>query len=263
MFLKDFGQRFGQHVQGRGEVKNYIKIIQLKYYIRYYNRNNMVLNFLKKIFKILFRKSILTSQEIDFHVPDRDEFKKGYEMYNQKERRGYVYFEANKIISTNWGNPKLMAQGVERLIRSWNRFFANFNFDELSECIDKNIKELSSFRKRNIMGLKEADCENIKKLFNEFLIALRRSSDDVKSPVSVAKALGLLVPDFFPIWDSNIAYKYGYLYIQDPAADYFLFCKKMKLMAQSVKGYVPSQDDRSLLKRIDEYNYSKYTTYWI
>jgi hypothetical protein len=41
------------------------------------------------------------------------------------------------------------------------------------------------------------------------------------------------------------------------------FCKKMKLLSEAVGHCVSDSDDRSLLKRIDEYNYAKYTMGWL
>jgi len=47
------------------------------------------------------------------------------------------------------------------------------------------------------------------------------------------------------------------------AHNYVAFCWQMKELAAAVKGYQPDRDDRSLLKRIDEFNYSLYTKRWI
>jgi hypothetical protein len=200
----------------------------------------------------------------NFYIPDYKEFCNGYEAYGKKERRGIVYFEVSSIISDHWGDPPTMARGISRLIRSWNRYYANFDLDKLIICIDKNFKRLEWFRNNNITSLSDDDGDSIKSLFNQFLDALKRVIDGRKSPVSVGKTLGLLNPNYFPIWDSNIAFKYDCFYLSDDAdGPYFEFCKKMKLMAEHVKNYVPNPDDRSLLKRIDEYNYSKYTMHWI
>jgi len=204
------------------------------------------------------------NQKINFHIPNCKEFRKGYEIYKRKEKRGFVYFEATSMISKNWGNATKMAEGISRLIRSWNRFFANFDFDELVKCLDKNMKTLNRFRNRNIASFSNKDEKIIEDLFNQFLVSLRRTLDNVESPVSVAKALNPLCQNFFPIWDSSISIAYGCLYIGGFAASpYISFCKKMKLLARKVKLCVPNPDDRSLLKRIDEYNYSKYTMFWI
>ena len=149
-----------------------------------------------------------------------------------------------------------MTNGISKLIRSWNRFYANFNHNELSDCIDRNLGIINEFKNRDINSLSEVDFNKIRDLFNDFLNALKRNTDNRKSAVSVVKTLSLLAPNFFPLWDSNIAYKYGYIYFADTAASkYILFCEKMKLMTKKVKGCVPDSDDRSLLKRIDEYNY--------
>jgi len=204
--------------------------------------------------------------QIDFHVPDSEEFKRGYELFNQKGKQGIdiIWFEALSIVQDNWGNPTDMTRGISRLIRSWNRFYANFDLEAMSTCIVRNLAILNEFRSRDIGSLSEADTPAIKNLFNDFLISLQRKPDNRKSPVSVAKALTLISPNFFPIWDSNIAFAYGCFYLSDSGDDpYIKFCHKMKLLADKVRDFVPVQDDRPLLKRIDEYNISKYTAHWI
>jgi len=203
-------------------------------------------------------------EESDFHIPSEQEFRRGYEVYNERERRGFIYFEALRIVKDNWGNAKLMAKGVQRLIRSWNRFYANFSLAALAHFLDDNIENLNLLKSRNILDLKESDDDLIRKLFKDLLQALKRERDGALSPVSVAKAFGILVPNFLPIWDSNIAYSYGCLYFSDMAdSPYIRFCHKMRLLAKKVQYFVPQPDDRALLKRIDEYNYSKYTMQWI
>jgi hypothetical protein len=200
----------------------------------------------------------------DFYIPDYEEFRKGYESYNRFERKGPVYFEALSVINHNWGNPDFIAKGIERLIRCWNRFYANFNFEELAECVKRNLPVINDFRDRNIESLSDDDWEAIKYLFNQFLAALKRKIDGRMSSVSVAKSFNLLAPNFLPLWDSKIAPKYNcfYWFSESPGKEYFGFCKKMQIMAENVRTYVPFPDDRSLLKRIDEFNYSKYTMHW-
>lgn len=42
----------------------------------------------------------------------------------------------------------------------------------------------------------------------------------------------------------------------------FLFCKKIREVARVIQGYI-EQSEKTLIKSIDEYNYSKYTKHWI
>ncbi len=205
------------------------------------------------------------TEDFDLQIPSKEEFCRGYEVYNQKERRGFVYFEALRTVEENWGNAELMAKGVQRLIRSLNRFYANFSLSDLTRLIGDNIEELNIYKDKHIFDLSETDDEPVCRLFGKLLQALRREADGRLSPVSVAKAFGVLAPNFLPIWDSTIAFRYGCLYYFSDTAEqpYLRFCYKMKALSEKVQNYVPHPDDRSLLKRIDEYNYSKYTMYWI
>jgi len=196
----------------------------------------------------------------DFYIPDCEEFREGYRMFNEREKVGVnqIYFDAISMISSGWGDCASMAKGIERIIRGWNRFYANFDFYNLVSCIERNLRTLEEFRNRDISSLSEGDVPIIEDLFNLFLDALKRKIDGRKSAVSVAKAFSVSAPNFFPLWDSNIAWYYKCWYFADTAAPvYVLFCRRMKLMAEYVKHCVPSPDDRPLLKRIDEYNVAK------
>jgi len=204
--------------------------------------------------------------EIDFHIPEIEEFRRGYLLFNEKGNKSIdnIWFEALSIVQDNWGNLTEMTRGISRLIRSWNRFYAKFDLDAMSVCISRYQSTLNQFRNRDISSLSETDNSNIRILFKDFLVSLQRKPDNRKSPVSVAKALSLIAPKFFPLWDSNIAFAYNCFYYADSGHDpYIRFCHKMKLLAERVRDFIPIQDDRPLLKRIDEYNISKYTAHWI
>ena len=203
------------------------------------------------------------SLESDLYIPSCEEFRTGYESY-KRENKGSIYFDALNIITENWGAAEGMAKGVNRLVRGWNRFYANFDIDSLVKCIEENFAELNQFKNRDIATLSDDDTDVIKNLFIQFNEALKRTKDGAKSPVSVAKALSPLAPNFFPLWDSNIASKYGCWYFSDTDGDpYVRFCWKMKLLSEELRHCLPKHDDRPLLKRIDEYNYARYTMGWI
>jgi len=145
---------------------------------------------------------------IDFHIPDSDEFRRGYEVYNERENKGRIYFEALAVVSENWGNPENMARGVDIIIRGWNYLYSNYDFNGLVSCINTNLPILNELRYKNIEALSEDEGDIIKDLFSEFNEALKRKRDGRRSPVSVAKALCLFATNFLPLWDSKIADEY-------------------------------------------------------
>jgi hypothetical protein len=111
-----------------------------------------------------------------------------------------------------------MVDGLGVLLLTWNQAFyryGTFDFNKLEECITENFQRVGNFRTRDISSLSNSDEEEIKYLFNRLLEALKIDSGKIqgrKSPVGVAKALHLLAPKFFPIWEYKIARAYGCYY---------------------------------------------------
>ena len=179
-----------------------------------------------------------------------------------------MYKVATFLVSHYWGKPSDMADGLGVLLLTWNQAFYRygiFDFDKLEKCITDNLRKIESFRGKDIFTLSKSDEDDIKHLFTKFLGALQIDSGRIqgrKSPVAVTKALHLLAPNFFPLWDDKIARAYGCYYNENPAEKYVLFCKITKTIADKVKNYI-LRSDRTLTKLIDEYNYSKYTQGWI
>ncbi|WP_214041461.1 hypothetical protein [Methanoculleus sp.] len=191
--------------------------------------------------------------------PACSEFMKGCELYLENEKRNPMYKVANFWISNFWGKPTEMADGLGVLLLTWNQAFyrySSFDFNELEKCIEENFPSIQSFRSRDIFSLSSEDETQISALFNRFLHAL--ATERGSSPVAVAKGLHLLSPNFFPLWDKRIATAYGYNYAVDPAKKYFHFCLEMQKLALLLRE-CQKDDEKSLLKRIDEYNYTKYT----
>jgi len=207
----------------------------------------------------------------EVHIPTKEEFIKGIEEFEKHEKRDAMYKVATFLVCHFWGNPSDMEDGLGVLLLTWNQAFyryGTFNFDKLEKCIKNNLEKLQKFRQRNITTLSESDEQDIKELFEEFMESLKIASGDVqgrKSPVAVAKALHLLAPNFFPLWDDRIAKAYGCYYDDEPSKRYIKFMKIMKEFSEKVKEYIDlsKYPNKTLLKLIDEYNYSKYTKEWI
>lgn len=192
------------------------------------------------------------------------ELKAGYKAFQDHEVRDAMYKTATFLVKNFWGNPKEMTDGLGVLLLTWNQAFYRyglFDFDALENCIVQNQQMLDSYRKRDILSYTPADDDAIKSLYSQFLKALQIADGNVagrQSPVAVAKALHLLAPGFFPLWDDKIAkaYKCHYKYIS--------FIQEIQSLAQILAPHVDTASTgKTLLKLIDEYNYAKFTKAWI
>ena len=202
------------------------------------------------------------------NIPNREEFLKGCEEFEKHEKRDAMYKVATFLVLHFWGKPSEITDGLGVLLLTWNQAFYRygiFDFDKLEKCITNNFNKIENFRNRDLSRLEDSDEDDIKELFVKFLEALQIASgrrQGTKSPVAVAKALHLLAPNFFPLWDNNIARAYGCYYDENPAEKYVSFCKITKALVDKVTSFI-SRSEKTLIKLIDEYNYSKYTQGWI
>jgi hypothetical protein len=140
-----------------------------------------------------------------------------------------------------------------------------FDFSALETALRAHMDTLAAFRRRDILSFHNEDRETVESLFSAFLDALKIAegkSEGTRSPVAVAKALHLLAPAFFPLWDDKIAKEYKCRYAVNPGKKYLDFIAISKDMAEQVQGRVPT-GGASVLKVIDEYNYAKFTKQWI
>jgi hypothetical protein len=199
-------------------------------------------------------------------TPSPANFKKGYLAFQTREKRDSMYKTATFLVAHFWGNPAEMADSLGVLLLTWNQAFYRygiFDFNRLEECISKHLPLLDKYRKSSILNYTLADDETIEHLFEQFLHALRireGKKKGTKSPVAVAKALHLLAPDFFPLWDKRIAHAYGCEYSSNPATKYLVFLMKSKDMVENLQSTTDVRaTGKTLLKLVDEYNYAKYT----
>lgn len=202
------------------------------------------------------------------NLPAREEFQKGIEEFGRREKRDAMYKVATFLISHFWGKPSDMADALGVLLLTWNQAFYRyglFDFDSLEGCIRANFDRLQNYRNMDIRGLSIRNERSVENLFIEFNQALQIASGKkkgVKSPVASAKCLHLLAPKTFPLWDDKIARAYGCFYHEKPSEKYFLFCSITKRIAGEIEDYL-DPGEKSIIKLIDEYNYSKYTKGWI
>lgn len=187
--------------------------------------------------------------------------------FRKRERRDSMYHVATYLVTNFLNQPAMLTDGLGVLLLTWNQAFyryGSFDFKKLEKCLIKNKKTINHFRNRKIFSISDGDKIYIKKLFNELLKSLeitQGKKKHQKSPVATAKALHLLAPDFFPLWDQRISNAYGYNYTNQPAEKYFAFCLVTKDLAAKLKKRVPKSElkQKTLLKLIDECNYDTYT----
>ena len=192
--------------------------------------------------------------------------------YEENSDWDSVYRIATTLVSEGWSSkpPRLqkVVDGLNVLLRIWNQqFYGPSGFDEpgLEEWLRRNWQEIESFRRRYISSFCAGDHEAIAGIFTELLDRLRKTSDKKRSPVSVGKALHLLAPRFFPIWDSTIAANWKCPYSTLPSVAYVVFCHRTQEFAVPLKEALAADnspgrsrfEQKTLLKRIDEYNYIK------
>lgn len=205
-----------------------------------------------------------------FQFPTKEEFLSGIEAFREHEKREAMYKVAEFLLCHFWGKTYEMTNALGVLLLTWNNAFyryGSFNFDSLQEFIERNIPKINLYRKRNIVDYSEKDNDDIKKLCYELLESLEIDDGNMKgrrSPVAVSKALHLLAPHFFPLWDKEISKVYVKLVNSNNCADkYVEYCSIMKDFEITVQKFGFRDYNKSILKCIDEYNYSKFTKGWI
>lgn len=158
---------------------------------------------------------------------------------------------------------------LENFLRKLGIVYDNSNnLKNLYNSIDDNqkIKSIVEFISKGKSNSKKDYAEvKISKLDDGDREILESLGLIRRSPVAVAKALHLLAPNFFPLWDDKIAQAppYKCYYNKNPDEKYVSFCERTKTIADKVRTYIDQSDKTTLVKLIDEYNYSKYTKGWI
>jgi len=192
------------------------------------------------------------------HIPDREEFRS-----HLRKKLDPMYRVAKRLLDNSWDEPSNMSEALGVLLLTWNQPFYGrfgwFKFEELEKCLAKNLMVIKGFKEREIFSFSSADEDVTKALFDEFLEALKgvREAKAIRTPVGVTKALHLLAPKFFPMWDNKIAKNYECSFTTKNAAEkYICFCYLIKELAEKVGSYPGLPTDRTLVKLIDEYNHA-------
>lgn len=190
-------------------------------------------------------------------------------IFKRREDRGPMYRVARVLLRKWWGQFGNMADALSVLLLTWNNAFYRYGgFDRrrLQKWLRTNWGKVQRYRRRKIGSLTDQDAHEVRSMFrtlNEALQIRSGKKRGTKSPVATVKALHLLAPEFFPLWDKKIALAYGCDYSRNPARAYSKFCKQIRHVASGIRlGGSRSESGKSVLKLLDEYNYVRYTKRW-
>lgn len=193
----------------------------------------------------------------------KQNIKEARKVFEQNEPRNLFYKVSIILVKLSFKRKiKLTpSESLGVLLQTWNRVYYRFRkFDESHYCkierlLKNNLESLHKYRKLKIENLGDKDKQKIKRIFKDF--------ENILGPVGAAKSLHLIAPSVFPLWDRSIATAYNTPLKKTGtnSDNYIQFLLKTK---QQVKRLLQSGVERkNLLKRIDEYNYCKYTKGWI
>jgi hypothetical protein len=199
----------------------------------------------------------------------------GHKKYLEEEPRDAMYKVSMRLIEQNWEKDEEISEALGVLLLTWNSAFyryGNLNFDLIQEAISKNKNRLYKLRQRSILTYSEDEMGEIEEIYKQLLVALKNTGktgnknegEETYSPVSVAKALHLLCPNFFPLWDDKIAIGYGCRWYNSILS----FDKYWKFIGITASQVNKLESERraerhkiqpGTLKLVDEYNYIHFT----
>ena len=154
-----------------------------------------------------------------------------------------------------------VAEALAVLLQTWNRVYDRYRtFDQahvtrIEQMVSTYRAAIAGYRTRAIDTLNCEERATIVRLFQTF--------EDVLGPVGASKALHLLAPGLFPLWDRAIAKAYA-LPLGKVGSNGDRYWRFM-LVAQRQCADLHRQEPGGCepLKSIDEYNYCKHTKGWL
>jgi hypothetical protein len=198
-----------------------------------------------------------------------EELRRGVEAYGEGEKRDSVYRLTFRLVRESWGDFPAMVEALSVFLNSWNAtFYVRFGSldpDLLEQALREKWPLIEAFQGREIVTLSSEDEPAITEVFERLRndLGIRVSNGQVRTaPVSAGKSMHMLVPTFFPIWDQKIAKRYGCEYSFQPARQYLKFMQIAQEQALALHGKVDCSK-KTLLKQLDEYNYSLITKPWL
>jgi len=148
------------------------------------------------------------------------------------------------------------AEALAVLLQTWNRSyyqrlripFDAAHFAAIERLLLDHEQAMAAFAGRSIDSLTSGDEAAVRAVYHGF--------EAVLGQTGASKALHLLAPRFFPLWDGAIAATAYGLYARDDRDYWRLLCATAQ-QVEAVGG--EGALGRNPIKAIDEYNYCRYT----
>ena len=181
-------------------------------------------------------------------VPTVDELRKVHEEYKRTVPNNYATTIQRVVAALSRRNSDELATAVAEWLKDLNRQYYRFRPDEAATLMERlkpilreELNTFLKFRERSIKTLANSDETELLRLFVLFRAEC--------GPVGAGKALHVLAPNFFPLWDNAIADSYGVA----TETGYFQFINIVKQQVLNL----PEETALGVtaLKALDEYNY--------
>lgn len=136
------------------------------------------------------------SRPLPLPNPTVPQLRRAHVVYKRREDRAYAYRAARCLLEQGTGTE---AEAVRLLLHGWNQR-VGFDKRELDTLLRGTARIRSRVGGRLLESLTNKDRATAETIFARFA--------DVLGPVGAAKALGLLHPTIFVMWDTEIARQY-------------------------------------------------------
>jgi hypothetical protein len=180
--------------------------------------------------------------------------------YKLVEPRDLFYRAATDLLARARGPGGVLNLGeaLAVLLFTWNQAFYRYHppgpehITAIEELLSIHASQLEEARVRTLASVDAADGTGIESTFQPF--------EQLLGPVGAAKALHLLAPGFFPIWDRRIAARYvGVLRPRGSnASRYVAFMANTAAQCRALQENVGGAPD-DVVKALDEWNYVRIT----
>lgn len=194
---------------------------------------------------------------------ERDNAK--WSTFSQKITAQFGSFVNNTIKSGESGE---LGKAISVYLLTWNfqRFKEYFKYNqqfdlesyfiELGEFLEAKSQILKSFQERNLV-LDHIDRDEIRRVFNEINIKLKKLGKGQNEPVGTVKILHIFAPSYFPLIDNSEAKAIGLLgYYESLTIDHYLtwmtLLKKWLLNYTDVIEKLEKQHNYTIVRLVDE-----------